>query len=117
MRPTRSALNKTLRDLQKARETYRYRTYFWSQTSPGEIGSLLIGASWIQGNAKRRRGKQVPMTKNRLWSIRQRLASGLQRHGLAVLPELAQEYVPYPFRFGALFQWQRALKSPNCKHG
>ena len=108
MRLSRSTMNKVWRDLQKARETYRYRTYFWSQMPPDEVGKLLIGASWIQGNAKRR-GVRRPTSKFRPWSVRSRLASALRKLGHDVPTELAREHLPYPFRFGTHFKWQRAL--------
>jgi hypothetical protein len=108
MRLSRNAMNKVWRDLQKARETYRYRTYFWSQMPPEEVGKLLIGASWSQGNAKRR-GARRPISKYRLWSVRSRLVSALRQLGHDVPNELALEHIPYPFRFGTHFKWQRAL--------
>lgn len=107
-------MNKLWRDLQKAQETYRYRTYFWCRMSADELGKLLIGASWNQGNAKRR-GARRPAGKYRLWSIRSRFVSALRKLGHDVPTELAREHVPYPFRFGTHFRWQRSLSGVTAE--
>ena len=114
MRLGRSAMNKVWRDLQKARETYRYRRYFQSQMSPRQLGDLLIGTTYIQGNAKRRAGRQR-IGKFRLWQIRSGLASALRGRGHDVPAALVAEHVPYPFRFGRLFVWQRALTDASAR--
>lgn len=108
MRRPRGALNKLWRDLQRARETYRYRTYFWSRFPPQQIARLLIGNTYVQGNAKRR-GARARISKFFLWSVRGRQVSALRALGHDVPTELAHEHVRYPFRFGTLFKWAARL--------